>query len=369
MTELSTAGWMVKRWLPAMVLAVVFGAAVGVFRGVVAFVPGIQGMLALGVLGYAVGRLGRGDPERFWSFGQRIWIALGCALVLGVVQVLVVSVLKAGPYDSAFEWLGNVVDGQLVEGGAGLSRSGPAARGHALRLSGGSWVFFTLLDVLLGAFVFVATTIGGLGARRAAEEVAGPALCPGCGRPVAAEGRYCAGCGRELPPSESAPADRGSRAALALFVVLLAFCGLSVGAFWLWDRQANQTEVLSLDNLHRNQRLIGGWELSGGDGLDAIPAGQRRLAAKLLGMDEIALVPEDEHAFLISLRPLGRARTRFEGRLDPGRGFAWFRLPSTFGFPLMLSVEAQASADDRTLRLVIERQTGDKRVFSLRRMD
>ncbi len=329
---MSTLDWIARRWAAAVGLGLVAGGAAGAFRGTVGFVVGIQGMLVLGVLGYVVGRTGRGDPDRFWTLSQRIWLSLTIALVVGVVQVAVLSAVRAGPHDSALEWLGNVTNGYVAESGASLSQAGRVVRGHVLTMTGGWWVFFTVLDLLLGAFVFLATTVAGLGAPRA----------------------------------EEGPSATGSRAAGLLFVAALAFAGTASGALVLWRQRESRSDVLSLDNLRRNQRLVGAWEIVEGDGLDRIPAPQRRFAVKLLGMDAIAVVADD-HAFLISLDPVGRKGEGFEGRLDPGPGFAWFPVPPTLGLSAGFRVRVVVAADDRSMDLVVERRTGDKRAFTARR--
>jgi hypothetical protein len=329
---MSTQDWTLRRWAPAVVLGVAAGAAAGAFRGAVGFAVGIQGMLVLGVLGYVTGRMGRGDPDDLWTFSQRIWLSLTIALVFGIVQVGVLSAVKAGPHDGALEWLSNVTNGYVTESGASLGQTGRVLRGHVLTLTGGWWVFFTALDLLLGAFVFLATTVAGLGAPRVEEK----------------------------PPAA------GSRAAGLLFIAVLAFVGTASGAFVLWRQRETRSDVLSLDNLHRNQRLVGAWEIVEGDGLERIPASQRRFAVKLLGMDSIAAVAEDR-AFLISLDPVGRRGEGFEGRLDPGPGFAWFPVPPAFGVSSGFGVRAVVATDDRSMELVVERRTGDKRAFTARR--
>lgn len=329
---MSERDWVVRRWGPAVLLGLVAGAAAGALRGTVGFAVGIQGMAALGVLGYAVGRLGRGDPERFWTFPQRVWLALAAALVFGVAEVGVLSAVHAGPHDGALEWLGHVTDGYVTEPGFGLGQTGPVLRGRVLRLSGGWWVFFTALDLLLGAFVFVATTVPGLGP----------------------------------PPEGERPEAAGSRAAGILFAAALAAVGASSAGLALWREHEARSDVLSLDNLHRNQRLVGSWEIVSGDGFDRIPKAQRWFAVKLLGMDSIAAVGDDR-AFLVRLDPVGRKGERFRGHLAPGAGFAWFPVPPTLGLSLGFPVEARVAADDRSMELVVERRVGDKRAFTARR--
>jgi hypothetical protein len=329
----STAGWIVRRWAPVVALGLAAGAVAGALRGGVGFLVGIQGMLLLGVLGYVAGRIGRGDPERFWTFSQRIWLSLTIALVVGIVEVVVLSFVRAGPHDGALEWLGQVTSGYVSESGASLGQTGRVVRGHVLTLTGGWWVFFTALDLVLGAFVFLATTVVGLGASRAEEE----------------------------------PKASGSRAAGLLFVAVLACAGTTGAAAMLWQRHESRSDILSLDNLRRNQRLVGPWVITEGDGLGGVPAAQRRFAVELLGMDSIAAAGEDR-AFLISLDPVGRRGERFEGRLDPGPGFAWFPLPPTFGFS-GFRVSVVVAADSQSMDLVVERKVGDKRSFTARRLE
>jgi hypothetical protein len=375
--EMSIPRWILVRWVPCMVLAAAAGAVAGVFRAGVGFVVGIQGMLVMGILGYVVGRLGRGDPDRHWLFPQRIWLSLTVAVVFGVVHVLVLSLLRAGPYDGPVEWLGEVVGGRVSEAGAGVGATGHVLHGYSLNLTGPAWVLFTLLDLLLGAFLFLATCIAGLSPSAGGDEVEEPddAACPACGRRRLEGARFCEGCGRELPAPVAAPAPapaaeptRGSRAAGLLLVAVLAFVGAAVAGVAAWHQRTTASDVLSLDNLHRNQRLVGRWEIAAGDGLAAIPAEQRRFAVKLLGMDDIAAISEVENAFLISLRPVGRRGETFEGRLEPGESFAWFKLPASFGLPVRLEVQAQVAADASSMRLVVERKTGDKRAFTARRV-
>jgi hypothetical protein len=329
---MSTLDWIVRRWVPAVALGLAAGAAAGAFRGTVGFAVGVQGMLVIGVLGYAAGRLGRHDPDRFWTFSQRFWLSLTIAVAFGMVQVVVLSAVRAGPHDGALEWLGNVSRGYVTESGASLGQTGRVVRGHVLTLTGGWWIFFSLLDLLLGAFVFLAATVVGLGARRA----------------------------------EEAPSATGSRMAGLLFVAVLAFAGAASGALVVWRRHEARSDVLSQDNLRRNQRLVGEWEIVEGDGLDRIPAPQRRFGVALLGMDAIAAVADD-HAFRMSLDPVGRRGERFEGRLDPGPGFAWFPAPATFGSTSGFRVAAVVAPDDRSMHLVVERGAGDKRAFTARR--
>jgi hypothetical protein len=328
----STASWIVRRWMPVVALGLAAGAVAGAFRGAVGFLVGIQGMLLLGVLGYVAGRMGRSDPERFWTFAQRIWLSLTIALVVGVVEVVVLSVVRAGPHDEALEWLGQVTNGYVSESGASLGQTGRVVRGHVLRLTGGWWVFFTALDLVLGAFVFLAMTVVGLRA----------------------------------PRTEEAPRAAGSRAAALLFVAVLAFASVASGALVLWQRHESRSDVLSMDNFRRNQRLVGSWVIASGDGLRDIPAPQRRFSVKLLGMDSIAALADDQ-AFLISLDPVGRRGERFEGRLDPGPEFAWFPLPPTSGFSAGFRVAVVVAADAQSMDLVVERRTGDKRAFTARR--
>jgi hypothetical protein len=49
--EMQTLHWVLRRWLPAMGLAVMIGAVTGAFRAGAGFLVGIAGMLAMGILG------------------------------------------------------------------------------------------------------------------------------------------------------------------------------------------------------------------------------------------------------------------------------------------------------------------------------
>ncbi len=330
---MSTPDWIARRWAPILLLGLVAGAAAGALRGSFGFAVGIQGMLVLGLLGYVSGRIGRTDPDRLWSFSQRLWLALTVAVVFGVAQVVVLSAVRAGPHDGALEWLGDVTNGYMAESGASLGQTGRVVRGHVLTLTGGWWVFFTVLDLLLGAFVFLATSVVGLGAPRETKAKAAPA----------------------------------SRAAGLLFVAVLAFGGLASGALVAWQRHESKSDVLSMDNLRRNRRLVGAWELVEGDGLSRVPEPQRRFTVALVGMDSIAAV-SDDRAFVVGLDPVGRKGDRFSGRLDPGPGFAWFAVPATPAYPSGFEVRVVVAADGLSMDLVVERRIGDKRAFTARRV-
>jgi len=330
---MATSGYVLRRWTPTMLLALGAGALTGASRGSFGFAIGVQGMLVLGVLGYAAGRLGRGDPERDWTFSQRVGLALAAALLFGCAEVVALSALNAGPYDGPLEWLGDVIHGYTRESARAVTHA--TGRGRGLALTGAWWVFFTLLDVLLGAFVFLAATVAG--------------LAP-------------AGDGGS---DDAAGEQRGSSTALRLFAAVVAVLALAVGVAWIRHAEGRETQVLSLDNLRRNQRLLGDWQLLEADRPGRIPDAQRRFELKLLGMDDVAAVPMEAGAFMLVLHPVGRTAARFEGRLEPGPGFAWFEAPPLGAGPLGYDVEATVA--DATLRLVVRRGIGDKRGFVARR--
>ncbi len=150
------AAWIGRRFLPALAFCALAGAALGIFRGKVSFLAGVGGMIAGGAAGYAAGRLGRGDPDRLWTFGQRIWFALSGALVYGTAQLLTAAALRAGPGDSLFYWIGEMLGGFEREAFFSLGQTGGAIL-HTYRgtLTGGWWLFFNLLDGLLFAFLFL----------------------------------------------------------------------------------------------------------------------------------------------------------------------------------------------------------------------
>jgi len=331
--------WVLRSFVPANAVAALVGAAAGVFRAEVAFVPGVQGMLLLGVLGYCAGRLGRGDPERFWTFGQRVCLALAAAASFGAGEIAGLSEVLAGPYDGTLDWLWSLLRGTAVETAAAIGTIGRVPRGRVLALHGVWWVGFTALDLLLGAFVFVATTVPGVGPRRQGPPAEGDA-----------------GHG----PS-SAPSRAGLAALAGLLVGLLAAAGSVV----LAGRASRERDVLSLDNLQRNRRLVGEWQVAADGGQATVPPGQDVLTVAVAGMDDVVAIGAGR-ACLIRLWPLRRAR-RFEGRLEPGAGFAWFRLPPSFDRTGSLRVAGEVSDDGHTLRFVVERGPGDQLPFVARR--
>lgn len=69
------------------------------FRGMTIFFPGLTGMLVGGVLGWICGRIGRDDPEKVWSFGNRVGLTLGATMLysLDATQIRTLSVDPATP--------------------------------------------------------------------------------------------------------------------------------------------------------------------------------------------------------------------------------------------------------------------------------
>ncbi len=153
-----------------LVIVLAGTAAVGVLRGGVAFVPGIFGMAAGGLTGYLCGRTGRGDPDEFWPPGQRLWLALGAAVLYGVGTAATVSVLRVGLMGAPLDWLVDVIGGTDGEFFFGTSRN--SYQSVSGTISGAWWVVFNLLDTGLFLPLFFVSSVAGFDSESGARNPA-----------------------------------------------------------------------------------------------------------------------------------------------------------------------------------------------------
>ncbi|MCD4751407.1 MAG: hypothetical protein K8R59_18725 [Thermoanaerobaculales bacterium] len=148
--------YLLRRLLPCVLIVLAGAVVMGFARVFVLFIPGIMGMIAGGVLGWATGRVGRGDPEEVWTFGHRMGLALGAGLLYGVGTAVVVSVVNTGTMGLPLDWLADVVAGTEGEYFVGASKNSfQSVEGE---LSGAWWLIFSIVDGLLFSFLFLVTT-------------------------------------------------------------------------------------------------------------------------------------------------------------------------------------------------------------------
>jgi len=348
---LGTGGWILRRWLPTLALALAAGAAAALLRLEVCFAPGVTGMLFLGYAGYRAGRLGKDDPPELQTFGQRGATAVAMSLLYGFAMIVGLSAARSAPWGDPFDWAADLADGRGGEAFFGLG----TYRAHLGVLKGGWWIFFNLLDLALGGVLCLLGIGIGLGSRAPATRI-----CPSCRAPAAGDAAFCSGCGASLATAAEAGSPvAGSRAALlGLFALLLG--GGLLGALWNHLQTASdKVAVLSTANLERCKPLLGLWEIRPGE------ANPELFRFRQLTMDEAAARPETGASFLLRLGP--RAGGGFIGQLETGSGFRWFAVMDLFGIRLGTPVRAALSEDGKTPRIVCKLDPGRYRVFEARR--
>jgi hypothetical protein len=333
MEEMSEVRWTVFRFMPAMVFCALCGAVLGIFRASACALPGLAGMLAGGIAGYGAGRLGRGDPLRFWGFGQRLWLAFAGALIYGWVQLLVAGAVHATPADSLFYWIFEVAEGLLREPFFSVGQTGGVAlRAYSGKLTGGWWIFFNLLDAALFAFLFLVSAGAGL----FPDEKSDPE------EDVLSEEKNDGGDGQregrkndhgvvhegdaapETERSRSVRAESGglvpeapSRLALVGFVVvlLLLFGGSALARYVLDERFDPAT--YHPESLRELQRLVEGrWRFDAPDGVLLRTEKDLDLFVQVSGYGSLTAVSKGDNPFRLSLNKRGR---RFTGLLYPLR--------------------------------------------------
>lgn len=334
MKEMSGAKWTVSRFVPVMVLCAVCGAVLGIFRADACALPGLAGMLAGGVAGYGAGRLGRGDPLRFWAFGQRLWLAFAGALIYGWVQLLVAGAVHATPVDSPFYWISEVADGFLREPFFSMGQTGGVVlRAYSGTLTGGWWIFFNLLDAVLFAFLFLVSTGAGLfpdeksGAEKEVLSGAGENDNGGDGERENDNGDDDEREGESTFEVERSPSVRAepcglvpeapSRLALLGFVVvlLLLFGGSALARYVLDERFDPAT--YHPESLQELQRLAEGrWRFDAPDGVLLRTEKDLDLFVQVSGYGSLTAVTKGDTPFRLSLDKRGR---RFTGLLYPLR--------------------------------------------------
>ena len=107
--------WLLRRFCPILALSAAVGIVVGILRGGMPFIPGIQGMAVGLAIGWAAGWLGRNDPPKYLSIGQRFFFGIASACVFTAATLLTMGVTQAAPFEGPIEWLGEVSSGFIRE--------------------------------------------------------------------------------------------------------------------------------------------------------------------------------------------------------------------------------------------------------------
>jgi hypothetical protein len=290
---MTTMGWVVKRFVP--VLLITAGVAVGLafFRVSEVFLIGLQGMFAGGLIGWLAGRLGRRDPGAYWSFQQRCWLGMGMMMVYATTHLVTLSVLKAGPVDTPLYWLGEVVQGFQEESFASAGRF----QSYQGKIESGWWIFMNALDAGLFWFLFIAFCVMGVCPDRNPAATASPQS------------------GQALPESDVDPDDAcdapgdipqpSSKAAFYAMVFVLAGLG-AAGVLYRQFMNEPQSQMTYSEELAALKKYEGQWRFKEGRRLLPEDADARSFTIMPLGFGSLSL-KGDTGNFTLSLNQDGRA--------------------------------------------------------------
>ena len=249
-------------------------------------------MAAGGLTGYLCGRTGRGDPDEIWPPGQRLWLALGAAVLYGVGTAATVSVLRVGLMGAPLDWLVDVIGGTDGEFFFGTSRN--SYQSVSGTISGAWWVVFNLLDAGLFLPLFFVSSVAGFDSESGARNT------------VVDGGRDAKGDSGPVSPGSPA---RGGAIGCGVFVITAAavLVGLRFGpglAPAVSDAPSAEEAMWGLQ---------GEWEFSEeASFLGATPA-ERTFTMTRVFDNELAGVPADPTRFMLTLER--RRDGVFEGRL------------------------------------------------------
>lgn len=276
--------WTIKRAVPLVVLAAFLGGLAGGLRWIVDFFPGLQGMLAGGLLGYFAGLAGKTDPPTFWRAGQRFWLLLNLQLTFVLVLLVVLGVLNAPPLSGHFAWLREVLLGFSGEAYFGASVWG-SMEGQGGELRGWAWVFFNLLDGAL--FLFLGLIVFGTVIDKANEE---------------------RGIEPEDIPSTTSPARR-------FFLFQWSVVAVALVAAVAAERSPGERRFDS-ESIAKLRALTGRYTFEDGGGVLAPAGSAGAFLVTMGGTDTLVLTPEGKATYMLSLR--GEFPS-FSGQLHTGR--------------------------------------------------
>lgn len=146
-------------WLAqVIVIATLVSAGVGLVRAQVSFLPGLSGLFVGALVGYLITATSRRVPLRYRAGTNLIWPALASAVLYVGVQHLVMGWHQASVVDSPLFWIREMFAGRGEEFYFSAGTSGAFMRIQLGALSGGSWIFFNVLDtVFFFCLCFVAS--------------------------------------------------------------------------------------------------------------------------------------------------------------------------------------------------------------------
>ena len=314
----SDIGWLWRR-LALMLLIVLAGTlAIGLLRGMVAFVPGIFGMAAGGLTGYLCGRIGREDPEARWPPGQRLWLALGAAALYGVGTAATVSVLRTGLMGAPLEWMGDVIGGADGEFFFGTSRNSYQSVSGTIR--GTWWVVFSLLDAGLFLPLFFVSSVAGFGSRSGPREIAGDEVQ-----------------GAEVDAGLVSPGSPARGGAIGCGVFVITAAAVLAALHFGPGLAPAVSGAPSADDVMWG--LQGEWQFEDGASWLGVTPAERTFTMSRVFDNELAGVPADPTRFMLTLER--RRDGVFEGRLLVSGGD-------------VLPVRMQPSPESQDLDFVVE---------------
>ena len=325
--------WLVRRFCPILALSAAVGIVVGILRGGMPFFPGVQGMAVGLAVGWAAGRLGRNDPPKYLSIGQRFFFGIAAACVFTSATLLTMGFMQAAPFEGPIEWLGEVSSGFIREPFYGVGNF----RDYSGTLTGGWWRGFTFLDAGLFVFLFLVGAIAGI---------------PRGSVPAKADGP-------EAPEeddvddgdddSDADPREK-TRVALGGLVAALLLLGAGFAVLNAYE-DAGSHVSLSPDTLKIIRPLVGRWILKEPAGVVRGTDEDRMFDLKLGGFDSLRG---------ISVRP-GRFALDFTWWGGHYRGKLWLS-----GRTMPLWVRMRPDAGNDGLRIVLFMYGNGRRIVEMR---
>lgn len=150
-SQTSFISWTIFRGFVPIIVAAIAGVIMAFVRYEVLFIPGVQGMIAGGLLGWFFGSRIKKDTTQYWDFGQTHWFLLNIALTFTICNLLFLSYLNMPTIAGPEQWLVDIIRGFEYEEFTGTSFASLVQIDGSL--SGSSWIFFNLLD--FGLFLFL----------------------------------------------------------------------------------------------------------------------------------------------------------------------------------------------------------------------
>ncbi len=272
-TGITASGWIAKRVLPALLIAVVVAVGLAFFRASGLFLIGFQGMAAGALIGWLTGRMGRTDPGAYWNFNQRCWLGISTAVIFLITHLVTLSILNAGPVDTPLYWLGEVIQGFQQEefASAGYLQ---AIQG---KMEGPWWIGMNLLDAWLFWFLFIALCVVGVCPDKTEDEADSV----------------------ERPEEQGAVLPSHSNA--AFYALLLVIAGLAVAGGVYWQLSSGPGPQMSYSaGIAAMKQYEGSWRFAHGQGLFPDDEDARSFAITPLGRDGLLLKGVTEN-FTLSL--------------------------------------------------------------------